>query len=104
MPIMAAMNSITHIIAGKAITSANTSPVFNPATGEQTGTVASGGAAEIDSAVAAATAAFPAWAATTPTRRARVMFEMRRLMEARRMDLARAISAEHGKMQDDALG
>ena len=98
------MNQIGHIIGGKTVSSGASTPVFNPATGEQTGAVASGGAAEIDAAVAAATAAFPAWAATTPARRAKVMYEMRRLMEARKDDLARAISAEHGKTHSDALG
>jgi malonate-semialdehyde dehydrogenase (acetylating)/methylmalonate-semialdehyde dehydrogenase len=98
------MNQIGHIIGGKTVMSASTTPVFNPATGEQTGAVASGGAVEIDAAVKAAAAAFPAWAATTPARRAKVMYEMRRLMEARKGELARAISAEHGKTHSDALG
>ena len=98
------MNQIGHIIGGKTLSSGASTPVFNPATGEQTGAVASGGADEIDAAVAAATAAFPAWAATTPARRARVMYEMRRLMEARKDELASAISAEHGKTHSDALG
>ena len=78
--------------------------MFNPATGEQSGEVASGGAAEIEAAVAAAQAALPGWAATTPARRARVMFEMRRLLEARKEELARIIGAEHGKTHADALG
>jgi malonate-semialdehyde dehydrogenase (acetylating)/methylmalonate-semialdehyde dehydrogenase len=98
------MNGIPHLIAGQAVTGAKTTPVFNPATGEQTAAVASGGAGEIDAAVKAASAAFPAWAATTPARRARVMFEMRRLLEARKEELARAISAEHGKTHADAVG
>jgi len=98
------MNSIEHIINGRKSGSANTSPVFNPATGEQTGSVASGGADKIAAAVAAARAAFPAWAATTPARRARVMYEMRRLLVERADDLAAIISAEHGKTHVDALG
>lgn len=98
------MKTIPHLIAGKTATSAATAPVFNPATGEQTATVASGGRAEIDAAVAAAQTAFPAWAATTPARRAKVMYEMRRLLIARADDLAKIISAEHGKMHADALG
>jgi malonate-semialdehyde dehydrogenase (acetylating)/methylmalonate-semialdehyde dehydrogenase len=98
------MTQIPHLIAGKAVTSTATSPVFNPATGEQTASVASGGKAEIDAAVAAAQAAYPAWAATTPARRAKVMYEMRRLLIARADDLAKLISAEHGKMHADALG
>jgi malonate-semialdehyde dehydrogenase (acetylating)/methylmalonate-semialdehyde dehydrogenase len=98
------MKQIPHLIAGKTVTSAGTSPVFNPATGEPTATVASGGKAEIDAAVAAARGAFPGWAATTPARRAKVMYEMRRLLIARADDLAKLISAEHGKMHADALG
>src|SRR5689334_6084321 len=98
------MKTIPHIIAGKTVSGAQHTPVFNPATGEQTGAVASGTAADIDAAVAAAKAAFPAWAATTPSRRAKVMYEMRRLLDARKDDLARAISAEHGKTHIDALG
>jgi malonate-semialdehyde dehydrogenase (acetylating)/methylmalonate-semialdehyde dehydrogenase len=98
------MTQIPHLIAGKAVTTGAASPVFNPATGEQTATVASGGKAEIDAAAAAARTAFPGWAATTPARRAKVMYEMRRLLMARGADLARLISAEHGKMHADALG
>jgi malonate-semialdehyde dehydrogenase (acetylating)/methylmalonate-semialdehyde dehydrogenase len=98
------MKTIPHIISGKNVSSERTTAVFNPATGEQTGAVASGGRAEIDSAVAAATAAFHGWAATTPARRAKVMYEMRRLMSARGDEIARVISAEHGKMHADALG
>ena len=98
------MKTIPHLIAGKAATSPASSPVFNPATGEQTASVASGGKAEIDAAVAAAQAAFTGWAATTPARRAKVMYEMRRLLIARADDLAKLISAEHGKIHADALG
>ena len=98
------MDLIAHLIAGKSQTSAGTSPVFNPATGEQRSAVAAGGKPEIDAAVAAAQAAFPAWAATTPSRRAKVMYEMRRLLVARGNEIAKAISAEHGKMHADALG
>ena len=98
------MKTINHIISGQPVTGSSHSPVFNPATGEQSAQVASGGAAEVDAAVKAAQAAQPGWAATTPARRAKVMYEMRRLLEARKEDLARAISAEHGKTHIDALG
>src|SRR5215471_8100251 len=98
------MKTIGHIIAGNPVTGSGHLPVFNPATGEPTGEVACGGAAEIEAAVKAAQSAQPGWAAATPARRARVMFEMRRLLEARKEDLARAISAEHGKTHSDALG
>jgi malonate-semialdehyde dehydrogenase (acetylating)/methylmalonate-semialdehyde dehydrogenase len=99
-----AMTRISHIIAGHAVPGTDHLPVFNPATGEQSGEVASGGTAEIDAAVKAAEAALPGWLATTPARRAKVMYEMRRLLEARKDELARAISAEHGKTHTDALG
>ncbi len=98
------MKTINHIISGQPVASASHSPVFNPATGEQTAQVASGGVAEIDAVAKAAQAAAPGWAATTPARRAKVMYEMRRLLEARKEELARAISAEHGKTHIDALG
>jgi malonate-semialdehyde dehydrogenase (acetylating)/methylmalonate-semialdehyde dehydrogenase len=98
------MKSIGHVISGKIVPGTGGTAVFNPATGEQTAQVASGGAAEIDAAVTAARAAFPGWAATTPAKRARVMYEMRSLMEARKDEIAHAISAEHGKTHIDALG
>ena len=67
--------------------------------------VPSGGAAEVDAAVQAAQAAFPGWAATIAGQARQVMFEMRRLLMERAKDqLARAISAEHGKTHADALG
>jgi malonate-semialdehyde dehydrogenase (acetylating)/methylmalonate-semialdehyde dehydrogenase len=97
------MKTIQHIIAGKP-EGAGVTPVFNPATGEQTGRAAAADAAVVDRAVTAARAAFPAWAATPPAKRARVMFEFRRLVDARKDDIARIISAEHGKTHADALG
>jgi malonate-semialdehyde dehydrogenase (acetylating)/methylmalonate-semialdehyde dehydrogenase len=98
------MKTVPHIISGKTVAGSGHTPVFNPATGEQSAQVPAGGAAEIDAAATAARAAFPAWAATTPARRAKVMYEMRRLLEARKDEIARAISAEHGKTHTDALG
>ena len=98
------MTIISHIIAGKSVSGSDGSPVFNPATGEQSGTVLSGGAAEVNAAVAAAKAAFAAWSTTTPARRAKVMFEVRRVMDARKDEIVRVISAEHGKTHADALG
>ncbi len=98
------MTIIPHLIAGKLVSGASGSPVFNPATGEQIATVPTGGAAEVDAAVAAALAALPGWATTTPARRAKVMFEARRLLDTRKDELGRIISAEHGKTHADALG
>jgi len=83
---------------------ARLAPVFNPASGAQSGTISLADQATVDAAVAAAKAAFPAWAATSPMRRARVMFKLRDLVEANADQLAAQITAEHGKTHGDALG
>src|SRR5580658_1175134 len=98
------MKTIDHIIAGRRVSGSGGTVVFNPATGEEIAEVAGGGAAEVDAAVNAAQEGFSAWSLTTPSRRAKVMYEMRRLLEARKKELAEAISAEHGKTHADALG
>ncbi|MDN3556582.1 CoA-acylating methylmalonate-semialdehyde dehydrogenase [Halomonas maura] len=78
--------------------------VTNPATGQVTGRVALASEADVDSAVAAAQAAFPAWADTPPIRRARVMFKFLELLNAHKDELAEAITREHGKVFTDAQG
>ncbi|UFH48402.1 CoA-acylating methylmalonate-semialdehyde dehydrogenase [Pseudomonas sp. KNUC1026] len=78
--------------------------VCNPATGEVTGRVALGSAETVDQAVAAARAAFPEWSETPPIRRARVLFRYLQLLQERKDDLARIITAEHGKVFTDAQG
>ena len=78
--------------------------VYNPATGAVTGRVALANAADVGEAVAAAQAAFPAWADTPPIRRARVMFKFLELLNQKKDDLARMITAEHGKVFTDAQG
>jgi malonate-semialdehyde dehydrogenase (acetylating) / methylmalonate-semialdehyde dehydrogenase len=100
------MAEITHHIGGKRVPgrSGRTSPVFDPATGEETGRVALASRAEVDAAVAVAGAAAPAWAATTPLRRARVLNRFLRILEERADTLAAAITAEHGKVLSDAKG
>ncbi|MFO1495357.1 MAG: CoA-acylating methylmalonate-semialdehyde dehydrogenase [Lysobacterales bacterium] len=97
---------IPHYIAGQRIAAAaaRTSPVYNPATGQQTGVLPLADRAQVDAAVAAAQAAFPAWAATPPMRRARVMFKLREILDANADRLAAQITAEHGKTHSDALG
>ena len=95
-----------HFIAGAIVDghAARHAPVFNPATGEVASTVCLADAQDVDDAVRAADAAFPAWAAEPPLKRARVMFRFKQLIE-RDMDiLARAIVHEHGKVFDDAKG
>ncbi|MGC4028555.1 MAG: CoA-acylating methylmalonate-semialdehyde dehydrogenase [Steroidobacteraceae bacterium] len=81
-----------------------TLPVFCPSTGEQIAAVQSASAAEVDRAVHAARAAFAQWSGLSPVRRARVMFGFKQLLEARKDELARVISREHGKTIDDAAG
>ena len=102
---MSAVN-IDHYIGGRvaAATSGRTQDVYNPATGVVTGHVAMANAAEVGAAVAAAQAAFPAWADTPPIRRARVLFKFLELLNRHKDDLARLITAEHGKVFTDAQG
>lgn len=79
-------------------------PIYNPATGEQTRQVVLSSAAEVEQVVAVADAAFPAWAKTSPLKRARVMFKFKALLEQNMDKLARIISNEHGKVYSDAVG
>ena len=100
------MLTIENAVAGKRYVSGSTrkTPVFNPATGEQTAELPLSTLDEINAAVASAKKAQPAWGATTPAKRARVMFKFKELLEKHADELARAISSEHGKVHDDALG
>ncbi|TWB13681.1 malonate-semialdehyde dehydrogenase (acetylating)/methylmalonate-semialdehyde dehydrogenase [Nitrospirillum amazonense] len=98
--------SIPHHIAGRpqAGRSGRTAPVYNPATGEETARVDLASVDEVAAAVAAASAAFPAWAATPPLRRARILNRFLRILEERADELAAIIVSEHGKVHSDALG
>jgi malonate-semialdehyde dehydrogenase (acetylating) / methylmalonate-semialdehyde dehydrogenase len=98
--------SIGHYIGGRVVagTSGRTQDVFNPATGAVTGKVALANTAEVSAAVAAAQAAFPAWADTPPIRRARILFKFLDLINAHKDELAACITAEHGKVFTDAQG
>ena len=78
--------------------------VFNPATGQVARRVAFASPAEVDAAVQSAARAFPAWAATPPLRRARVMFKFKELLERHTPELAALITSEHGKVLSDAEG
>ncbi|MFO7307653.1 MAG: CoA-acylating methylmalonate-semialdehyde dehydrogenase [Pseudomonadota bacterium] len=97
---------IPHFIDGRRVAgrSGRTGAVFNPATGEQTGSVALASAEEVREAVAAAKKAFPEWAAATPLRRARILNRFLRILEERTDELAAVITAEHGKVLSDAKG
>ncbi|HET7865890.1 MAG TPA: CoA-acylating methylmalonate-semialdehyde dehydrogenase, partial [Burkholderiaceae bacterium] len=97
---------VAHFIAGQRVASATArrQPVWNPATGTVARQVLLAGADDVNAAVAAALAAFPAWADTPPIRRARVMFKFLELMNQHRDSLAAMITAEHGKVFTDAQG
>lgn len=84
--------------------SGRSSDIYNPATGSVIGQVPLSTADEARAAIAAAAAAFPAWAATPPSRRAQVMFRFREALLARQGILAEMLSREHGKTIADAAG
>src|SRR6202046_1493086 len=100
------MRDVPHFIDGKPFhqTGGEFGDVFDPSIGEVQARVGLGGAAVVDEAVTAALAAQPAWAAQNPQRRARVMFEFKRLVEARMDELAHLLSSEHGKVVADSRG
>ena len=100
-----AMRIIDHFLAGgPAGAPLRTGEVFDPNEGVVQARVALGDAAVLDRAVAAAQAAQPAWAATNPQRRARVMFRFKELVEANMDALAHLLSSEHGKVIADSRG
>nr|MCU0729885.1 aldehyde dehydrogenase family protein [Sphingopyxis sp.] len=99
------MRAITHLLApGVATSGTRHGDVFDPNQGSVQARVALGDAALLDRAVAAAQAAQPAWAATNPQRRARVMFNFKALVEAHMDELAHLLSSEHGKVIADSKG
>lgn len=101
-----ALETINHVIGGAqtAGASTRTSPVYDPATGQVQRNVLLAEPQDVDAAVQAARAAFPAWADTSVVRRARVMFKFRELVVEHTDELARIIAAEHGKTVEDAKG
>ncbi|WP_424970367.1 CoA-acylating methylmalonate-semialdehyde dehydrogenase [Dinoroseobacter sp. S76] len=100
------MEELSHYINGARVagTSGRFADVMNPATGEVQAKVPLASTAELDAAVQAAAAAQPAWAATNPQRRARVLMEFVRLLNRDMDKLAEALSREHGKTLPDAKG
>ncbi len=100
------MKTYGHFIGGKAVagSSGQFGDVFNPSTGEIQAKVAYTTRVELDAAIANAAAAFPAWAAVNPQRRARVMFKFKELIERDMDKLAELLSMEHGKVLIDAKG
>jgi malonate-semialdehyde dehydrogenase (acetylating)/methylmalonate-semialdehyde dehydrogenase len=100
------VRTIEHWIAGKpsAGTSDRTAPVFNPATGAQQAEVLLASAADVEAAIAAAKDAFADWSQTSISKRTKVIFAFRELVNAHANDLAELITDEHGKVLSDALG
>ena len=97
---------LTHWIDGAPGTGASTrtAPVYNPATGAVQRLVSLASAADVDTVVASAQAAYPAWRDASIAKRQGVMFTFRELLNARKGELADILTNEHGKVTSDALG
>jgi malonate-semialdehyde dehydrogenase (acetylating)/methylmalonate-semialdehyde dehydrogenase len=97
---------VQHWIAGKTTTGSSdrTAPVFNPATGQQQAEVLLGSVGDVESAIAAARDAFAEWSQTSVSRRAKILFTFRELVNAQAAELAALITDEHGKVLSDAMG
>ncbi|GAB3126909.1 CoA-acylating methylmalonate-semialdehyde dehydrogenase [Glaciibacter psychrotolerans] len=98
--------TLDHYINGADATgtSSRTSPVFNPATGAVAKNVRLASTADVDAAVAVASAAYPAWRDTSQAKRQTIMYNFRELLNSRKGELADILTAEHGKVTSDALG
>ncbi|MBS0332221.1 MAG: CoA-acylating methylmalonate-semialdehyde dehydrogenase [Proteobacteria bacterium] len=100
------MREISHCIDGVSVKGASGQfgEVFNPNTGEVQARVALASVSEMDAAVASSLRAQQHWAVVNPQRRARVMFDFKRLVEAHMDELAELLSSEHGKVIADSRG
>ncbi len=96
------LKHVGHFIAGALVTGNAGSPLFNPATGAQTGFAAEASAAEVDRAVEAARAALPEWSATGLQQRSAMMLELRQALQAARQEMTHIVVAELGKTVADA--
>ncbi|HEX4898857.1 MAG TPA: CoA-acylating methylmalonate-semialdehyde dehydrogenase [Candidatus Limnocylindrales bacterium] len=105
-PVSPSGESVGHWIGGRRVAGASgqRGPVYNPATGALAREVDFASVEEVDAAVAAARAAFPAWRATSLSRRTEILFRIRNLVDAHRKDIAAFLTSEHGKVPSDALG
>ena len=99
------MRQVDHfLVGGSGGPAARTHQIWNPSTGEVQAEVPLGDAALLERAIATAKEVQPAWAASNPQKRARVMFRFKELVEANMQSLAELLSSEHGKVIDDAKG
>jgi len=101
-----ALKRVSHWINGRVVESKSSraGTVWNPATGEPRASVDFASVEEVDQAVAAAAKAFPAWRATSLSRRSETLFRMRELVHVHRRKIAELLTLEHGKTLPDALG
>jgi malonate-semialdehyde dehydrogenase (acetylating)/methylmalonate-semialdehyde dehydrogenase len=97
---------INHWIGGRLVEggSGRSGPVYNPALGQQTGAVDFATPEEVDSAVQAAKEAFESWRAMSLSKRTAIFFQIRELVHERHEEIARILTAEHGKVLSDAMG
>lgn len=96
---------VGHFIGGREISTAGTTqPIFNPATGAVSKQLALADADIVEQALAAAAGAFPAWRSTPPQKRAQILFRFKQLLEQHADSICELITAEHGKVLDDARG
>ena len=102
----AGLYEVAHWIGGRIErgSSGRTQDIYNPALGVPQGRLILGTEIDLDNAVSAAAAAFPAWAQTPPLTRARVLFRFLEIAQTRRKELAECLTREHGKTTADALG
>jgi len=100
------MQQIGHLIDGELVagSSGESKAVFNPATGAQTAELAMASVAEVDAAIASSQAAFDEWKQVSLARRTKLMYAYRNLVEANAPEIARRLTAEHGKVTSDAMG
>jgi malonate-semialdehyde dehydrogenase (acetylating) / methylmalonate-semialdehyde dehydrogenase len=100
------LERVNHWINGQPVagTSGRSGPVYNPATGQVARQVDFASVEEVDAVVRAAHEAFPAWRATSISRRTEIMFRIRNLVEQHREEIAAHLTREHGKVRTDALG
>ena len=100
------LERVGHWMGGRLVagTSGRSGPVYDPATGRQTRSVDFASTSEVDGAIAAASAAYPAWRVTSLSKRTEILFRIRNLVEQRRREIAAIVTAEHGKVPSDAFG
>jgi malonate-semialdehyde dehydrogenase (acetylating)/methylmalonate-semialdehyde dehydrogenase len=106
MSTQTSLRTVEHVIGGQPTrgASSRSAPVYDPATGEPQAEVLLAEAADVDAAVKAARAAWEDWRQVSLARRSRIMFAFRNLLEQRQDEITRIVSAEHGKVLDDAKG